>query len=206
MPRRWQRFAVDEADEALDPGADAAVEVALLQIGHDDFSDDAIGDGVRDHALETVAYLYAQRPVILGDQQQGAVVDAFSAELPGFRDADAVLLDRFGLRGGDDEHRDLAALTRLECLQGLLQPALLGRGQGSRQIGDARLEGRDGRFGLCQANAQRTQQHGEQPAYSAVRCCCVGHVVPWAGISAGPASDRQSPPWAPLKFPSRFPP
>ena len=61
--------------------------------------DDAVGDRVRQRALQSVAHLDAHPAVVLGHDQVGAVVDALAAELPRVLDADAVLFDLLGLRG-----------------------------------------------------------------------------------------------------------
>ena len=54
------------------------------------------------------------RLVILGDQQERAVIHALAPELPGIDDADAELLDGFRLRGRHDQHHKLRALAGLE--------------------------------------------------------------------------------------------
>ena len=85
------------------------------------FVDDALGGDVGERAFEAVADLDAKLAVVLGDDQQRAVVDLLAPDLPGFRDPDRILLDGLGLRRRHDQHRDLAALARLEILQRLRQ-------------------------------------------------------------------------------------
>ena len=101
----------------------------LLNFGVMIFVDDALGGDVGERALEAVADLDAQMAVVLGDDQQRAVVDLLAADLPGFRDPDRKLLDALGLRRRHDQHRDLAALARLEILQGLRQRGDVAAGQ-----------------------------------------------------------------------------
>ena len=108
--RRRQRLAVDDADHAVDARRDAAGEVALAEARRDRLVDDAVGDEVRERALEPAADLDAKRAVVLRDEQQRAVVRLLAAELPRVDDADRVLLDRLGLRGRHDQHGDLAPL------------------------------------------------------------------------------------------------
>src|SRR5207253_8045333 len=103
-----------DAHDSINARADAAVEIPLLEARHDVVLDDALRDGVRQDALEAVADLDLQLAVVLGDDEQHAVVDAFAAQLPRLVDAHGVLLDRLGLRAGDEEQRDLRALALLE--------------------------------------------------------------------------------------------
>ena len=106
----------------VDAGIDAAVEIAAAKARNDDVFDDAIGDGVRQHAFQTVPDFDAQLAIVLRDQQQRAVVDAFAAELPLLDDAHGILLDR--LRAcvvGTISTRDLAAFARFERCELLLE-------------------------------------------------------------------------------------
>ena len=67
-----------------------------------------------------------------------AVVHALAPELPLLRHAQRVLLDRLAAGGGHHQHRDLAALARLERLQHLLERDLLLRAQRAGLVGDPR--------------------------------------------------------------------
>ena len=70
--------------------------------------------GIVQHAFQTITHLYAQRAIILGDQQQRAVIHILAPELPCIDDADAVLFYGLWLRGRHDQHRKLRALLCLE--------------------------------------------------------------------------------------------
>ena len=119
--RRRQLLAVDDPDHPVDARRDAAGEIAALEFRRDVLVDDALGGGVGQRAFEAVADLDAQAAVVLGDDEQRAVVDLLAADLPGFRDPERELLDRLGVRRRHDQHRDLAALARLQILQRLRQ-------------------------------------------------------------------------------------
>ena len=80
-----------------DAGGDAAGEIAALEFRRDVLVDDALGGDVGQRAFEAIADLDAQMPVVLGDDQQRAVVDLLAADLPGLRDPDRELLDGLGL-------------------------------------------------------------------------------------------------------------
>ena len=72
----WRkRLTVDHANDAIDAGIDAAVEVALLEERRDDFVDDAFRRGVRQRAFQAVAGGDPQLPIVLRDQEQHAIVD-----------------------------------------------------------------------------------------------------------------------------------
>ena len=107
-----ERFAVDEAHHAVDAGIYALIEITVFQVRHDDVADDAFAGDVGQHAFETVADLNPQRAVILGDQEQGAIVHALAAELPLLGHAHRVLLYAFRLGGRHQQHGDLAAFIR----------------------------------------------------------------------------------------------
>ena len=134
-----QRLAVDDGDHALDAGRDAAREVALAKARRDGLVDDAVRDEVRERALEPAADLDAKRAVLHRDEEQRAVVRLLAAELPGIDHADRVLLDRLGLRGRDDQHRDLRAFPRLERRELLLEGRAFRRRQRAGEVRDARL-------------------------------------------------------------------
>ena len=70
-------------------------------------------------------------------------ITRLATEFPGVDDADGVLLDFLGLRGRDDEHRDLRAFARLEIGEASLELRLLGRGKRTRQVSHTRRKRRD---------------------------------------------------------------
>ena len=119
--RRRQWLAIDHADDPRDAGANAAGEVAALELRRYILVDDALGGDVGERAFEAVADLDAQMPVILGDHQQRAVIDLLAPDLPGLGNADRELLDGFRLRRRHDQDRDLAAFARFQAFQGLRQ-------------------------------------------------------------------------------------
>ena len=80
-------------DDPVDAGGNPAGEIAGLEFRRDDLVDDAFGGDVGQRAFEAVADLDAQLAVVLGDDEQRAVVDLLAADLPGFRDAERKLLD-----------------------------------------------------------------------------------------------------------------
>jgi hypothetical protein len=76
----------------------------------------ALGGSVGERAFEAVTDLDPQPAIVLGDHEQRAVVDLLAADLPGFRDTQRKLLDGLAVGRRHDQHRDLAALSRLEIL------------------------------------------------------------------------------------------
>ena len=132
--RCGQRLPVDHAHHAVDPRVDADIELAFPEARHDDVADDALRRGVIEDALKAVADLDAQRAVILGDHENGAVVDLLAADFPLLGDAQRELLDWLRCGGRDQEHGKLAAFPRLEFLQRALQPGVLLAGQRARLV------------------------------------------------------------------------
>src|SRR5438105_4287201 len=123
--RRRQGLAVDDAHHRVHAGVDATVEIAVAKARRDDVAHDALGGGVVEHALQSVAHLDAQRPVILRHDKQGAVVDLLATQLPALDDAQRVLLDRLGRRARHHQHRDLSALAQFELPELALERRLL---------------------------------------------------------------------------------
>src|SRR6266513_1122241 len=153
--RRRQGLALYDAHHRVDAGADAAEEIAVAKARRDDVAHDALGGGVVERALQTVAHLDAQRPVVLRDDEQGAVVDLFAAQLPLLDDAQRVLLDRLGRSARHHEHGDLGALAQLELPELALQRRFLLGGQGPGLVHDLRRERRHGLL--------RPRRGGEKP-------------------------------------------
>ena len=140
---RRQLLAFHHAHHAIEPGADAAVEVARLEARHDVVFDHALRHRVGHHALEDIAGLDLQLAVVLGDDEEDRVVDALAAELPRFLDAHRVLLDRLRLRRGNHQHDELRAFAPLEFRERLLERRALFGAERAGDIGDAGLERRD---------------------------------------------------------------
>src|ERR1700753_2873931 len=95
---RRQRFAVDHLDNSIDARPDAAGEINALEFRHDELVDDALAGDIGQRAFEPIADLDAKLVVVLGDQQDRAVIDPLAPDLPGIRAADRILFD--GLRVG----------------------------------------------------------------------------------------------------------
>ena len=107
---------------------DAAGVVAGAEFRHQVFLDDAVGDRVGDRAFQPIAGLDAHATVVLGDDQQHAVVDALAPELALLERAHRVLLDVFGLRRRHHQHLQLAALALLQRERLLLRAPASVRG------------------------------------------------------------------------------
>jgi hypothetical protein len=78
--------------------------------------------------------------VVLGDDDDQAVVDVLPPDLPRLGNTDRVLLDRLRLRRRHHEDRDLAALARLERGERLVEARDLLGSERAGEIGDASLE------------------------------------------------------------------
>ncbi|MGY4598431.1 hypothetical protein ACVWXL_006177 [Bradyrhizobium sp. GM22.5] len=144
---RRQRLAVDDADHAVDARRDAAGEIAAPEFRRDGFIDDAPRRDVGERALEAVTDLDAQMPVVLGHNEDGAVVDLLASDLPGLRDADRELLDGLRVRRRHDQDGDLAALAHLEVLQLLRQRGDVAAGERAGLIDHAAGQLRHGDIG-----------------------------------------------------------
>ena len=141
--RRRHGFTVDQPDDAVGARIDASLEIPLLERRDDFLLDDALGDRIGNRAFEPVADLDADFPVILGDQQQHAVVHPSASEPPLLEDADCILLDSLGLRRGHQQHCDLAALARFQRRELLLERGAFAGAEGRGEVGDAGFERRD---------------------------------------------------------------
>ena len=180
--RRRQLLSIDQADHPVDAGRDATGEIAGLEFRRDVLIDDAVGNDIAQHALEPVADLDAQMPVILGDDEQRAIVDLLAPDLPGLGNADRELLDGFLARGRHDQDRDLAALARFQILQPIIQRGDVGCRQRSGLVDDAPGERRHRDLGPCRAD--EAQQESEQDD------ACSGHRD---GCPAGVTSTARAP-------------
>ena len=101
-------FAFYGGEDCVDAIAEALVVVALFEVRGDLSVDDVFGGGVGDHAFEAVADLEEHFAVVGEDEEDGAVVLAFHADVPGLGDADCVIGDvGVGLHFGVDDDADL---------------------------------------------------------------------------------------------------
>ena len=89
--------AFQHHDDVVDGAADAAGKIAGAEGRHHGVLDDQLGVQVGQRAFEPVADLDAHLAVVLGDQQQDAVVLAGLAEPPGAEQPVGVGLDRLAV-------------------------------------------------------------------------------------------------------------
>ena len=143
LGRRRQRFTVDEPHDAVGSLGNAAVVVPFAEPGRNDLVQDAIGGGVVQHAFQAVAHLYPHPSIVLGDQEQHAIVHVLAAGFPGLGHPQRILLDALGRGAGNDKDGKLAALAFLEVAQLLFQSGPLLGGQRRGQVGDQSAEGRN---------------------------------------------------------------
>src|SRR2546423_2389986 len=73
---------VDDPDHLVEARIDPTVEIPLAQQRNNGFRNDAVGSDVSEHTLQPPADLNAQIPIILGNNEQRAVVDLLAPELP----------------------------------------------------------------------------------------------------------------------------
>src|SRR3954462_146172 len=100
VPGRWRRqlLTFDGPNDAVDPGGNPAGEITVPESRCDDLVDDALGGDVGERAFEAVTDLDAEMTVVLGNDQQNAVVDLLAADLPGFGNPKRELLDGLAIR------------------------------------------------------------------------------------------------------------
>src|SRR5437667_1677207 len=180
-PGRKQTFSLDQLHQRAGPGSDAAVEITGAEVRRYHVAHDPLRDCVGDRALEAAPDLDAQLAIVLGDDEDDAVVDARAADFPRVGDADRVLLDGLGRSRRQHQHRDLAAFSALELAKSPLEILLLRSGERAGEIGHARLERRHRDLGAGggearEENAGREEAepasaHGGTTASPARRAC-----------------------------------
>ena len=141
--RRRQWFAVDQFGQGIGRVVNATVEIAGAEFRRDVFADDACAGDIRNRALKAAADFDAHAMVVLGDNQDHAVVGALAPELPCVADADAVLRDILRLGGRHDQHAYLRTLALFERAQVGFERLLLLRIERAGNIGDMRAQRRD---------------------------------------------------------------
>jgi hypothetical protein len=176
-----QGFAIDHGEHPVDAGLHSAVVIAGLEVGRDDLREDAVGRDVRQRTLQSPADLDPHRAIILGDQQDGTVVDALAPELPRVGDANPILLDVLGLRRRHDQDRDLTALFCLEGRQLPLQAIHRIARQRSREVDDPRRQRRHGHVRPREHHRQQQEDAERRACRAKSRGQCAG-----AGAGAGP--------------------
>ena len=118
-------------------------ELTLLEVRRDRFADDPARRHVGQHALEAVADFDAHALVVLGDEEDRAVVLALLTDLPGLGDAQRVLLDRLRLGGRHDQDDELVGRARLPVGELRLERLSLRRRQRAGLVGDPAGQRRD---------------------------------------------------------------
>ncbi|MNM87145.1 hypothetical protein D3C81_993190 [compost metagenome] len=117
--------------DALAAGDHAGHHVAALEGGQDPGLDDVGGDGIGQSPFQAITHFDAHPALILGDQQQHAVVLALLAYAPVATELVAVLLYGLPIEAVDGDHHQLDAAALLEGGQLLGQlVGLLARHQG----------------------------------------------------------------------------
>ncbi len=124
---------------ALIPGG----ELAFTKQRCDVLGDDPARRDVGQRPLEAVAHLDPHLLVVLGDEEQRAVVPALAADLPFLGDPDRIGLDRLGLRRRHDQHRELIGRAGLPVGELRFERLLLRGRQRLREIGDVSAQRRD---------------------------------------------------------------
>ena len=165
---------LDQRDQTVDAGLDAASEVAFLKEGDDLFADDPAGLHVGDGAFQPVADFDAQRTVILRNHQQHAVIDTLAAQLPLLESTHRVVLDAVLASGGNQQYGDLRALALLQAGELAFQLRALPGIEGLGEVGDAGAERRNGDRRRLQHDRPAQQQGGQQPARQGHCAGCAG--------------------------------
>src|SRR5262249_25152288 len=126
---------------------------------------------------QTIADLDAQMAIVLGNDQQRAVVHLLAADLPGFRHAQRKLLDRLAVGGRHDQYRDLAALALFEVGERLRQLRDIAARQRAGLVDDAagELGHRDQRDG----RKRPAQQQGQQNRTSSLHRKSLPYTLTW---------------------------
>ena len=164
--RRRQAFSLDQLHDRVGSSGDAAVEIAGAKMRRDHVAHDPLGDDIGNRALETRADFETKFPVVLGDDQNDAVLSARAADFPGFGQADRVRLDGLGLGRRQHQHRDLAAFAALEIAQARIEISKLGCRERPGEVGDVCLERRhrDLRASRNEAREENAGRDEAEPA------------------------------------------
>ena len=139
---RRQGLAIEDAHDLIQPCSEASIEVALPESGRDDLRDDPRSCRVVQCAFDPVADLDPYGAVVLGNEQQRAVVDLAAAQLPLLDHTQREGFDRLRPRRRHDQHRYLRALALLERAQRLLERGALLCRQRAGQVGHPTLQRR----------------------------------------------------------------
>ena len=106
---RWQRLSLNHTDHFIDACINGACKISLPELRNNRFFYYAFCNGIRQHALKTIADFYAHGSVLLCNQQHGAVIYTFPPQLPGIGNSNRILFDCLGLSRWNNQYCDLAA-------------------------------------------------------------------------------------------------
>ncbi len=164
--------------DGLAAGDDAVHHVAPLEGGQDPGLDDVRGDGVGQGAFQAITHLDTHLALVLGDEQQDAVILALLADAPVATELIAVLLYGLAIQAVDGDHHQLDAAALLEGGQLLGQLVGLLAGHQAGVIHHPPGQGREAGGGMQRRGP--AQQAERQPA---------SHQVHWKltlGASSAP--------------------
>ncbi len=114
-------------------------KIIILQMGRDNFSDDALGNRIGNRTFQTAAHLNTQGAILHSQQQQYPIINILTPEFPSINHPNGVLLNRFRLRRWHNQHRNLTALALFERRQFGFQCLARRRIKHANLIGDASL-------------------------------------------------------------------
>jgi len=136
------RIPAEHADDVVDSADDPAREIAGAKARHDRVLDDQARDCVRQRAFDAVADLDAYFAFVRCNDQQGAVIFAFLADLPLPSELHAIIFDGSALQGFQRDHDELVARLRLEVSELLCQRRARGGVEDARVVHHAPSERR----------------------------------------------------------------
>jgi hypothetical protein len=100
-------LAFDHLQYCVQSSFDTSSEIAFAEPRHDDFLDDTVRDGVRQNAFKAVADFNAELSILLGDEEDRAVVESLLADFPRFGDSNAEIFQRITFETWNSKYRDL---------------------------------------------------------------------------------------------------
>src|SRR5690349_21751670 len=113
--KRWRQwFAIDQFRQCVDSIVNAAIEITFAELWLDVLPDDTCGGGIRNRTFESVADFNAHVMVVLGNNQNRAVIGAHAPEFPFLADADAILRDILGIGRRNNQYAELRSLALLK--------------------------------------------------------------------------------------------
>jgi hypothetical protein len=100
-------LAFDHLQYCVQSSFDTSSEIAFAEPRHDDFLDDTVRDGVRQNAFKAVADFNAELSILLGDEEDRAVVESLLTDFPRFGDSNAEIFQRITFETWNSKYRDL---------------------------------------------------------------------------------------------------